>query len=86
MLLSMCSRKSKNLINLEAMTVYSYSIKLKYYNYTNEFFEYLKGKEDKNDIYDLRFENHTIFFFSKSKHTGNKLISEFEKIKLESMV
>lgn len=86
MLLSMCSRKSKNLINLEATTVYSYSIKLKYYNYTNEFFEYLKGKEDKNDIYDLRFENHTIFFFSKSKHTGNKLISEFEKIKLESMV
>lgn len=86
MLLSMCSRLLKNLINIVEMTVYSYSIKLKYYNYTNEFFEYLKGKEDKNDIYDLRFENHTIFFFSKSKHTGNKLIQEFEKNKLEDMV
>ena len=62
MLLNMCSRLLKNLINIVEMTVYSYSIKLKYYNYTNEFFEYLKGKEDKNDIYDLRFDNHTIFF------------------------
>jgi hypothetical protein len=86
MLLSMCSRLLKNLINIVEMTVYSYSIKLKYYNYTNEFFEYLKGKEDKNDIYDLRFDNHTIFFFSKSKYTGNKLIQEFEKNKLEDMV
>jgi hypothetical protein len=86
MLLNMCSRKSKNLIKIDAMTVYSYSIKLKYYNYTNEFFRYLAAKEEKGDVYDLRFENHTIFFFSKSKHTGNKLIQEFESIKLESMV